>query len=193
LNGTKALGVTKRKRGVCVWEAEILPLSLWHELSLLNDILGGDTPNYLVLALTYFLMFADRLAFASENLADLRSKLKVHIVLINDFILSLSAGSLARIEGVLDELVKDIKSGKKEPTVISTHEEDDLAWSEVERELVGEGITIDDVNRYKNEIRVYLKGLIGENLGIDVDSSSSLVSTGVTVDITFNPIGRSWL
>lgn len=41
----------------------------------------------------------------------------VHTNTINVFISILSAGSLARIEGILDELVQDIKTGKKEPSV----------------------------------------------------------------------------
>jgi hypothetical protein len=61
--------------------------------------------------------------FTTEDLAALRSKLTFHINGINVFIASLSAGSLARIEGVLDELVRDIKAGKKEPSVISAHDE----------------------------------------------------------------------
>jgi len=54
----------------------------------------------------------------------------------------LSAGSLAKIEGILDKLVQDIKAGRKEPTGISTCEDDnDVAWSELEREIIGDGIT----------------------------------------------------
>ena len=64
----------------------------------------------------------DRVRFADEDLVGLRSKLSLRINAINLFITSLSAGSLARIEGILNELVRDIKDGKKEPSIISTHE-----------------------------------------------------------------------
>ncbi|PMD29363.1 hypothetical protein L207DRAFT_394586, partial [Hyaloscypha variabilis F] len=62
--------------------------------------------------------------------------------------------------GLLDELVRDIREGSKEPTIVSTYEDDDeLAWNELERELVGDGITREDVRQYKEEIRNYLRRL----------------------------------
>jgi hypothetical protein len=118
----------------------------------------------------------DRVKFATEDLAALRAKLSFHVNSIELFIASLSAGSLARIEVILDELVQDIKAGRKEPTVISTCEDDDeVAWSELERELVGDGITRQDVEKYKEDIKEYLKKLIQENLmGVGSGSSDSL-------------------
>ena len=54
-----------------------------------------------------------------------------HANAIDLFVSSLSPGSLARIEGVLNDLVRDIKAGKKEPPVISSaiyeEEEDEPA------------------------------------------------------------------
>lgn len=103
----------------------------------------------------------------------------IHTNAVNIFISSLSAGSLARIERILDELVRDIKAGKKEPSVISTAtceaEDDELAWGELERELVGDGITRQDVERYKEDIKEHLKKLIQETLtGVGASSSVSL-------------------
>ena len=106
----------------------------------------------------------DRVKFATKDLADLRSKLQLHITGINLFISSLSAGSLARIEGLLNELVRDIREGRKEPTLVSTCEDnDEPAWDELERELVGDGITREDVRCYREEIREYLRRLVGED------------------------------
>jgi len=118
----------------------------------------------------------DRVKFAKEDLTALRSKLSVHMAGINLFMSSLSVGSLARIEGILDELVQDIKAGRKEPTVISANDEsDEVAWSELERELIGDGITKQDLERHKEEIKEYLKKLIVENLvGIGSESTDSL-------------------
>jgi hypothetical protein len=118
----------------------------------------------------------DRVKFATEDLAALRGKLSVYVNSIELFIASLSAGSLARIEGILDELVQEIKAGRKEPTVISTCEDDDdVAWSELERENVGDGITRQDVEKYKDDIKEYLKKLIQGNLmGFGSGSSDSL-------------------
>ncbi|KAN0101440.1 hypothetical protein V8E51_011950 [Hyaloscypha variabilis] len=118
----------------------------------------------------------DRVKFATKDLADLRSKLQLHITGINLFISSLSAGSLARIEGLLDELVRDIREGRKEPTIVSTYEDnDELAWDELERELVGDGITMEDVRQYKEEIRDYLRRLVEENIEEIGPSESSVV------------------
>ncbi|KAF4625089.1 hypothetical protein G7Y89_g13080 [Cudoniella acicularis] len=116
----------------------------------------------------------DRVKFASEDLATLRQKLTFHTSAIQPFFSSLFAGSLARIEGILDDFVQDIKAGLKEPSVISTSEDDDdeVAWSEQERELIGDGITRQDVERHKDDIKEYLKKLVLENM-MDIGTSSS--------------------
>lgn len=110
----------------------------------------------------------DRVGFATQDLVALRGKLSVHIGAIQVFIGSLSAGSLAWIEDILDELVRDIKAGRKEPSVISSckddTEDDEVAWTELERELIGDGITKQDVERHKDDIKQYLQKLIRENL-----------------------------
>jgi hypothetical protein len=95
---------------------------------------------------------------------------------------SLFAGSLARIEGVLDELVRDIKARKKEPSVTpsATYEEEEggLALGELERELVRDEVTRQDVEKYEEDIKEYLLKLIQENImGMGASSCISLVST----------------
>lgn len=115
----------------------------------------------------------DRVRFAGEDLANLRGKLTFHIGTIELFISSLSASALARIEGILDELVKDVKAGKKEPSEISAvaeEEGDEAAWSLLERKLIGDGITKVDVERYKDDIREYLVKLIQANMSGDVST-----------------------
>ncbi len=112
--------------------------------------------------------------FATKDWADLRSKLQLHVNGINLFISSLSAGSLARIEGLLDDLVRDIKAGRKESTILSTYEgNDELALDELERELVGDGITKEDMGQCKEEIKDYLRRLVEENVD-DIRPSDSL-------------------
>lgn len=119
----------------------------------------------------------DRVKFAAEDLTDLRGKLSFHVNSIQLIIASLSAGSLARIEGILDELVQDIKTGRKEPTVISTNEDDEeVAWSELERELIGDGITKQIVENYKEDIKEYLEKLLQENLGGAESCSNNTIS-----------------
>jgi len=58
--------------------------------------------------------------------------------------------------------VKDIKAGRKEPSIISSatvEDSDELAWEELERELVADGITRRDLEKYKNDIKAYLTKL----------------------------------
>jgi hypothetical protein len=115
----------------------------------------------------------DRVKFATKELGGLRSKLQIHVTGINLFISSLSDGSLGRIEVMLEELVQDIKAGRKEPSIVSTYEDnDELAWDELERELIVDGITREDVRRHKEEIREYLRRLIGESID-DINHSDS--------------------
>lgn len=103
----------------------------------------------------------ERIKFAAEDLQVLRDKMTFHVTAIGAFMTSLSTGSLARIERVLDELVKDVKAGKKEPTIISVHDTDDaFSWNALEVELRDDGITEGDVQRHKAAIKSYLKILI---------------------------------
>ena len=128
----------------------------------------------------------DRVKFATKDLVDLRSKLQFHINGINLFIGSLSAGSLARIELVLDELVRDVKAGRKEPSIVSSVYEanDELSWDELERELADDSITREDVKKYKEEIRDYLRRLMEDNIcsiaGIEPAGSLSLAGGQVS-------------
>jgi hypothetical protein len=116
----------------------------------------------------------DRVKYATEDLTNLRAKLSFHINGISLFVASLSASSLARIEGILDALVQDIREGKKEPTVVSVCDEDDeLAWGELERELIGDGITRQDVEKHKDEIKAYLLKLVEENIGTIASPTAS--------------------
>jgi hypothetical protein len=100
------------------------------------------------------------------------------------FISSLSAGCLARIEGLLDELVRDVREGRKEPTIVSTYEDDDeLAWNELERELVGDGITREDARQYKEEIRNYLRRLVEENIEDNTEEITEEITEENTEEI----------
>lgn len=120
----------------------------------------------------------DRVRFASEDLATLRAKLMFHVTAINSFQASISASALARIEDRLDEVIRDIREGRKEPSIISSIEDDirddEAVWGEIERELVGDGITRLDVDKHKDEIKNYLIRLVHqdqENVVLDLNDS----------------------
>ncbi|KUJ06884.1 uncharacterized protein LY89DRAFT_602667, partial [Mollisia scopiformis] len=93
-------------------------------------------------------------------LAELEDDAKTPTSLLNRRGASRKAELDARIEGVLDDLIRDIKSGKKEPSVVSAHEDtDEAAWTELERELIGDGITKQDIEKHKDDIKDSLKRL----------------------------------
>jgi len=100
------------------------------------------------------------------------------------FMQSLSVGSLGRIEVVLDELVRDIRAGRRERSMISCAEEEDddadeVAWDVLERELVGEGITIQDVRIHRVDIKEYLIKLIQGHTMENKYSSETSSNTGI--------------
>lgn len=82
----------------------------------------------------------ERVGFASHNLGELRGRLQIHVGSLQVFMQSLSVGSLGRIEVILDELVRDVRAGRKERSVISCAEEeenaDEVAWSECKYQLM---------------------------------------------------------
>ena len=122
----------------------------------------------------------ERMKFASEDLNALRSKLAFHINGIDLFIANLSASSLARIERILDELVHDVREGRKEPTLISTCEEDnEVTWVELESELIGDGISKHDVEMYKEDIKRYLLELVQDNGALPSIQDAASLSSGL--------------
>ena len=102
---------------------------------------------------------------------------------------SLSTGSLARIEDILETLVTDIRNRRKEPTVLSDNGHDgELVRSEVVRELVGEGITRHDVQTHKRAIKAFLRDLVRDT---QVRNSTTTESFGSST-LSGTPSSRSW-
>jgi hypothetical protein len=61
------------------------------------------------------------------------------------FIASLSARFLARIRLVLDELVRDIKTRRKESTIVLTYKNNNkISWDKLEKKLVSNNIIRED-------------------------------------------------
>jgi hypothetical protein len=127
----------------------------------------------------------DRVRFAAEDLDAIRGKLVFHTSAISLFLQSLSVGSLGRIEGVLEDLVREVRAGKKEKTLLSAcgeEEEEDydaFAWAELKRELEEEGISGQDIEKYKDAIKIHLKNLVGDNRDGDGEAETTdRASTG---------------
>jgi hypothetical protein len=128
----------------------------------------------------------DRVRFATEDLHTIRSKLTFHIGSIGLFMDSLMSSSLSRIETVLEEIVKEVRKGKRDAIIVSVHESNDFAlWRELETEFAEEGNSKEDVERHKQAIKIYLKGLIGvagSRLPSPLGSLSSTIVVGGGVD-----------
>ena len=66
-----------------------------------------------------------RFVFAGKYIQRLRGKLVLYTSTIGLFMTSLSTRSLARKEHILEDLVKEIKEGNRDPTIVSVHDTDD--------------------------------------------------------------------
>lgn len=107
----------------------------------------------------------DRLRFGAEDLDTMRGKLTFHTSAINLFMSSLKAGSLARIELAIEELVIEVRAGRRSPTVLSVQDdsaESSDAWRELEAELLDSGVTKKDIERNRDAIRSYIKSLVSD-------------------------------
>jgi hypothetical protein len=62
-------------------------------------------------------------------------------------------------------VVKEVQAGTRQPSIISAHQSDDLTvWQEVERELGSEGISRHNIARHKEDLKMYVKGLLEESI-----------------------------
>ena len=112
----------------------------------------------------------DSVKFGTEGIESIRSKLIIHAAAITLFLSSLGNSSLGRIEKKSDEILAEIKAGRRESTILSLSEEeedeDDRAWMTLRIDLVHDGFTIQEVELHKAAIKAYLrKLLLSDNLG----------------------------
>jgi hypothetical protein len=114
----------------------------------------------------------DRLRFATRNIDDIRARLILHTSAAQTILDGLTNRSvtriecksdetnaaLTRIEQVLADIVKDIKHGSRDPSVVSDERWD--IWTELKRELRIEGYPIEVVQQHKDQIKQYLFDLL---------------------------------
>ena len=61
--------------------------------------------------------------------------------------------------------MKEVRADRREPSNISAHETNYLSiWQEVETELASEGISRQDIVRHKEDIKIYLKRMLGDSI-----------------------------
>ena len=109
----------------------------------------------------------DRIKFGREGLQDLREKLTFHTSAISLLLATLGSGSLGRIEKKLDEIVQEIRSGRRAPSVLTSidpdNEDAEVQWNSLKAELVDDGFTRQDLEMHKQRIREYLEELVNQN------------------------------
>ena len=111
-----------------------------------------------------------QLKLATEDLEKIRGKMTFHVTAISAFTSSLSRGTLAQIETVLLELVSEVRQGRREPSLLSLHEDNnDSVWRELELELAEDGISSVDVAKHKTAIKIFVQDL---HSGSGVDTTS---------------------
>ncbi|KAG8533998.1 uncharacterized protein KY384_000840 [Bacidia gigantensis] len=111
----------------------------------------------------------DQLRFAAINLSAPREQLTLHLTAINAFMDGVSRGTLARLETVLLELVREVREGRRAPTVVSIDQPQDTSgWKELELELAEDGITASDVADHKVAIRAFLLGRLKDSTTDDL-------------------------
>ena len=108
----------------------------------------------------------DRLRFAARKISDIRTRLILHMSLMQNFIdglanrriISIERRSedtnvaLTRIERAISDILRDIKSGSRGS---SASDEKWNIWTELERELRVEGFPVKVAELHKNEIKQF--------------------------------------
>lgn len=106
----------------------------------------------------------DRLRFGTENLQEIREKIMNHTSSLTLFLTTLGTGSLGRIEKKLDQLIEDVRAGRREDTVLTMADNDEdeaeAQWDMWKSELVDEGFTKVELEGHKQWIKAKLLELI---------------------------------
>jgi hypothetical protein len=117
----------------------------------------------------------DRLKLGYKDLGPLRERLVLQISAISAYMSTIGVGSLGRIEetvdtlhamkSVIDGIASEIRAGKREESVMTTHSNDDKeVWRQFRRELLGEGFTSEDIQRHSSHLKSHLRRLRREGL-----------------------------
>ncbi|KAK2867954.1 hypothetical protein FQN49_003306 [Arthroderma sp. PD_2] len=103
----------------------------------------------------------DRVKFATEGVDSLRGKLSYHITAIGVLRSSISSSAIVRIEGILEDIKRDMQLGKRPTTILSTSTESSQGSTssrkELEVELIEEGISQTDIDSNWEAIVSYLE------------------------------------
>ena len=141
----------------------------------------------------------DRIKFGASGLQEIREKVTFHTSSISLYLTTLGTGSLGRIEKRLDEIVKEVQSGRREPSILSSVDDDledaDAQWNALKAELLDEGFTKQDIEAHKRDIKVYLASLIDNGklweTGLPSRTSRTLYPTLDDLDPPTRPLSTT--
>lgn len=99
----------------------------------------------------------DRLRWGKENLPEIKEKIRSNTSALNLFLTTLSSGSLRRIETKLEQILEEVRAGKRKSTILAiagdNQDEAELHWDMFERELVDDGFTKGELEGHKSWIK----------------------------------------
>lgn len=103
----------------------------------------------------------DRLGYSRDEMKVLRDRLEFHLNVVNAFLTSVNTSALSRIEQRLDDIAAEIRSGKREASVLSTYGDGpEDVFRLLRRELKDEGVSARDLEEHRPAIKAYLKRLV---------------------------------
>ena len=106
----------------------------------------------------------ERLQFAVSPVPEIRGKVMERTAELTLFLSILETGSLGRIETKLDELIEDIRKGRREGTILSMVDDDatdaEEQWEIFKKELLDDNFSKTELEVHKGWIRAKLQELI---------------------------------
>ena len=104
----------------------------------------------------------DRFKFNNKKVGELRNKISFHRDCINLYLTTRSASSLERIEQRLDQLMQQIKDGRRDSNILIPEDQKAVEgpqWNQLKNVLQNDGFSTQDLEAHKNGIRAYLVDL----------------------------------
>jgi hypothetical protein len=139
----------------------------------------------------------DRLRFGLKGLNTIRQKLTYHTAQMELFLSSLTVGALGRIENILEDLVLEVRNGRRPPTILSIDqvgEKGAMSWNQLQSDLSENGIALKDIDRHRDDIFEYMStittdpetrsddAIVSSDFGEDGDGPDAIFSDQVPED-----------
>ena len=138
----------------------------------------------------------DRVKCGTEGVQSIREKLTFYAASITLFLTSLGTSALGRIKKKLDDLVAEIRAGKREPSILTLGEEDDEAdddsiWRTLKSDLADDGIPKQEIERHKPDTIGHLRDLVQrgdlEETGAEHDQRAETTAEAAIAASTSRP------